>query len=90
MAHWIDTFQSGQRDRKQDTTVCSLCSKFFPENEKSYDQKEHIRNEGKITGRKRRELGNEYRKTGDTAKREVVGELEKVDTHCHDQCTASE
>ena len=31
-----------------------------------------------------------YRKTGDTAKREVVGELEKVDTHCHDQCTASE
>lgn len=23
-------------------------------------------------------------------KREVVGELEKVDTHCHDQCTASE
>ena len=53
-------------------------------------EQEHIRNEGKITGRKRSELGNEYRKTGDTAKREVVGELEKVDTHCHDQCTASE
>lgn len=34
----------------------------------------------KITGRKRSELGNEYRKTGDTTKREVVGELEKVDT----------
>ena len=70
--------------------MCSLCSKFFSENEKPYDQKEHIRNEGKITGRKRSELGNEYRKTGDTAKREVVGELEKVDTHCHDQRTDSE
>ena len=35
---------------------------IFSENEKPYDQKEHIRNEGKITGRKRSELGNEYRK----------------------------
>ena len=31
-----------------------------------------------------------YRKTGDTAKRKVIGELEKVDTYSHDQRTDSE
>ncbi len=31
----------------------------------------------KSLAEKRSELGNEYRKTGDTTKREVVGELEK-------------
>lgn len=64
--------------------------RIFPENEKSYDQKEHIRDEGKITGRKWSEFCDEYRKTGDTAKRKVIGELEKVDTYSHDQRTDSE
>ena len=44
----------------------------------------------KITGRKWSEFCDEYRKTGDTAKRKVIGELEKVDTYSHDQRTDSE
>ena len=64
--------------------------RIFPENEKSYDQKEHIRDEGKSLAESGVRICDEYRKTGDTAKRKVIGELEKVDTYSHDQRTDSE
>ena len=77
-------FKNSEKDRKHDTCVNGLYSKFFSASDKANDQKNNIQDHGDCRQRKWDKIRKNNSKTGNTADRSMARYEEKINGSSND------